>query len=76
MRRRLYRVAVLIAWHHKKIPAVANAIIGDTTTCPQTWPSERFDMIWVFERDAGQASWRFSQVPQLLLAGDSANPID
>jgi hypothetical protein len=67
---------VLIAWHHEKIPALANAIIGNATTCPQHWPDERFDMIWVFDRDTGQASWRFSQVPQLLLTGDTASPID
>jgi len=65
--------AVLISWHHEAIPAIANAIIGNATTCPQHWPGERFDVIWVF--DAGQSSWRFSQVPQLLLAGDADNPI-
>ena len=67
--------AVLISWHHEAIPAIANAILGNATTCPQHWPDERFDMIWVFDRNAGQSSWRFSQVPQLLLAGDSDNPI-
>jgi hypothetical protein len=66
---------VLIAWHHEKIPAVANALVGDATTCPQEWPIERFDMIWVFDRNAGQPSWSFFQVPQLLLAGDTAIPI-
>jgi hypothetical protein len=66
--------SVLIAWHHEKIPAVANAIIGDATTCPQHWPGERFDMIWVFDRTAGQA-WRFSEVPQSVLAGDTTTPI-
>jgi hypothetical protein len=67
--------AVLISWHHEAIPAIANAILGNATTCPQHWPGERFDMIWVFDRDAGQASWHFSQVPQLLLARDTASPI-
>ena len=67
--------AVLVAWHHEKIPALALAIIGNATTCPQHWPAERFDMIWVFDRNVGQPSWNFSQVPQLVLAGDTANPI-
>jgi len=67
--------AVLIAWHHEKIPAVANAIVGDARTCPQDWPNERFDMIWVFDREAGHAAWHFSQVPQLLIAGDIATSI-
>jgi hypothetical protein len=67
--------AVLIAWHREAIPAIANAIIGNGTTCPQHWPGERFDVIWVFDLEPGQSSWRFSQVPQLLLAGDTDNPI-
>jgi hypothetical protein len=67
--------AVLIAWHHEKIPAIANAIIGNGTTCPQHWPGERYDMIWVFDRNAEHGAWHFSQVPQSLLAGDRATPI-
>jgi hypothetical protein len=30
---------VLISWHHEAIPALANAIIGNPTTCPQHWPA-------------------------------------
>jgi hypothetical protein len=30
-------------------------------------------MIWVFTRKGG--GWAFTQVPQLLLAGDSPDPI-
>ena len=36
---------------------------------------ERFDMIWVFERAAGSSQRGFTQVPQLLLSGDRAEPI-
>jgi hypothetical protein len=64
---------VLIGWHHEAIPALANAILGNGETCPQEWPDGRFDVVWVFDR-AGDG-WRFSQVPQLLLAGDSSDPI-
>jgi hypothetical protein len=36
-------------------------------------PDDRFDVVWLFDRtDTG---WSFSQLPQLLLSGDSANPI-
>jgi hypothetical protein len=66
---------VLIAWHHEAIPALANAILGGDTMCPQHWPKERFDVVWVFDRAPGQVGWQFSQVPQMLLAGDSPNPI-
>ncbi len=64
---------VLIAWEHEAIPDIANGIVGNKTTCPQKWPGTRFDVVWVFDRQA--TSWNFHQVPQLLLAGDSAEPI-
>lgn len=63
---------VLIAWEHKRIHLIANAIMGDTTTCPQKWPGERFDLVWVFDRTSG-GGWNFSQVPQLLLPGDESS---
>jgi hypothetical protein len=65
---------VLIGWHHEKIPAIANAILGNSTTAPQHWPGKRFDMVWVFDlQDDG--TWKFDQVPQLVLYGDSDKPI-
>lgn len=67
---------VLIAWEHEDIaPTIVNAIVGNDTTCPQKWPGDRFDMVWVFDRDPSGTGWDFSQVPQLLLAGDSKEPI-
>jgi hypothetical protein len=66
---------VLIAWEHEAIPAIANLILGDNTTCPQQWPDSRFDLVWVFDRRKSGKGWTFSQVPQLLLAGDRKDPI-
>jgi hypothetical protein len=67
---------VLIAWEHEDIaPTIANAIVGDDKTCPQKWPGDRFDMVWVFDRQQTGTGWDFTQVPQLLLAGDSNAPI-
>ncbi|GAC1572392.1 MAG: hypothetical protein NVS3B7_03080 [Candidatus Elarobacter sp.] len=60
----------LIAWEHKRIPRIANALLDDETTAPQQWPDDRFDVVWVFDLDASSARYRFSQVPQLLLGGD------
>ena len=65
---------VLIAWHHEKIPAIANLILQNTAA-PQKWPGDRFDVAWIFTRDAPTAPWQFAQAPQLLLAGDSPNVI-
>jgi hypothetical protein len=46
---------------------IANAILGNKTSAPQRWPFSRFDLVWVFDDRGG---WSFTQVPQLLLAGD------
>lgn len=59
---------VLIAWEHQDIPGIANLVLGNSTTAPQKWPGDRFDIVWIFylQNDA----YLFSQVPQRLLAGD------
>jgi len=65
---------VLISWHHSHIPVLAKALCGVGLGCPDSWPDERFDVVWVLDRD-GAGVWRFSQVPQLLFAGDREEPI-
>ncbi len=64
----------LIAWKHLTMHVIADLVLGDRTTAPQFWPFERYDLVWVFDR-VGDA-WRFTQVPQLLLAGDRADGVD
>ncbi|HEU0051720.1 MAG TPA: hypothetical protein VFQ39_01040, partial [Longimicrobium sp.] len=59
----------LIAWQHQDIPTIANAIVGNDSTVPQQWPGDRFDLVWVFDLQPG-GTYSFTQVPQLLLAGD------
>ena len=66
---------VLICWQHEFIPEIANKILGNKTTAPQDWPEDRFDMVWVFDRDAATGHYDFKQVPQSLLMGDWAIPI-
>jgi hypothetical protein len=66
---------VLIAWEHQDIPSIVDLITGNKTTCPQTWPGDRFDLVWVLDRTDASGPWSFAQVPQLLLSGDSAQPI-
>jgi len=61
----------LVAWHHEAIPAIARSL--GAVDIPQRWPDDRFDVVWTFTRDG--SGWRFAQVPQLLLAGDRAEPI-
>ncbi len=67
--------SVLIAWEHEAIPAIANRITGDSKTCPQTWPEDRFDLVWVFDQGSAASRWSFGQVPQMLLPGDTRDLI-
>lgn len=66
---------VLICWQYEFIPQIANHILGNRTTAPQDWPEDRFDVVWVFDRDTATAQYSFKQVPQSLLMGDWATPI-
>jgi len=66
---------VLIAWQHEAIPGIANQILGNTTTCPQAWSGDRFDLVWVFDRLPNDQGWAFTQVPQMLLPGDKKDSI-
>ena len=66
---------VLISWEHHLIPSLANMLIGDTTTAPQVWPDDRFDVVWLIESRVGDRPAVFRQIPQVLLAGDRASTI-
>jgi hypothetical protein len=70
---------VLIAWQHEAIFAIAQGIVAANPPeggLPTKWPGDRFDLVWVFDQPAeGGQSWRFTQIPQLLLPGDSATVI-
>jgi hypothetical protein len=61
---------VLICWQHEQIPIIAGLLLGKDASFPQTWPAERYDLYWFFLPVEG--GWRFGQMPQLLLAGDSS----
>jgi hypothetical protein len=64
----------LICWEHHNIPAIAAALpTAPGTVTPQTWPGDRFDVIWTFTLDpaAAPVQYTFGQVPQQLLSGDS-----
>ena len=65
----------LIAWKHDGLPVLAGLVSGGRVECPSKWPDDRFDVVWLFERANPLQPWRFSQVPQLLLPGDRADPI-
>jgi hypothetical protein len=62
---------VLVGWRYDTLPDLASAI--GATGVPADWPASRFDMTWVLEK-SGEA-WRLTQVPQLLMPGDRAEPM-
>jgi hypothetical protein len=64
----------LICWEHTAIPTIANNIlpIAAGTQIPQTWPGARFDVVWSFAYDTNTSEYVFSQLPQMVLAGDSS----
>lgn len=66
---------VLICWQHELLPKIAARILGNKTTAPHEWPEDRYDMVWVFDRDDASGNYGFKQVPQNLLMGDWAIPI-
>jgi hypothetical protein len=66
---------VLISWQHDFLPLIANRILGNSTMVAQKWPVGRFDMVWVFDRDPKSGTYKFKEVPQCLLSGDSTTPI-
>lgn len=60
--------ATLVAWEHERIPDIVAGLGDVRPTPPSTWPGDRFDLVWVFDRSGG--GWTFTQVPQRLLPGD------
>lgn len=68
--------AVVIAWEHKHIPALAVALLGDAGAVPGHWPDDRFDICWIFEPTEADPGYAFRQLPQMLLAGDRAEVVD
>lgn len=81
---------VLICWQHEDIlpkqsgdDSIVGELIRQTGSDPKKlgvpkgpWPGDRYDMVFVFDRPSGSGVFTsFTQVPQMLLAGDSPEPI-
>jgi hypothetical protein len=68
----------LICWEHTAIAEIANAItpVATGTVIPQTWPDDRYDVVWSFARKAGSTDpYVFHQIPEMLLSVDLDAPI-
>jgi hypothetical protein len=69
------RGVVMICWQREYIPEIARKILDDRKIAPVDWPEDRFDLIWVFDLDRSSGRYKFKQVPQKLLMGDSGTLI-
>jgi broad specificity phosphatase PhoE len=58
---------VLVSWEHHRILDIV-AQLPHTPAAPANWPDGRFDIVWILDRVGD--TWKFSQLPQMLLAGD------
>lgn len=65
---------VLAAWRRTDIPVIAGQIVPGVPV-PDRWPGKRYDVVWVFDLNDDGTTYRFSQVPQVLLPSDLATPI-
>ena len=65
---------VLVAWEHDALIDIARGILGSHHDCPSRWPDDRFDLVWVL--DHTPSGWTFTQVPQMVLAGDQNTVIE
>lgn len=65
----------LVSWQHEAIPLIATLILGSAKGVPRRWASNRFDVVWRFTSSKNGKTWRFDQVCQMVLAGDSSKPI-
>ena len=63
---------LLIVWEHDEIITLTHCL-SSSPNIPKKWPSDRFDMVFVLSPN--RENYDFSQVPQLLLKGDTAVPI-
>jgi hypothetical protein len=69
------RGPVLMCWQREYIPEIASYILDTDKGVPELWPEDRFDLIWVFDLDLRSNRYKFKQIPQRLLMGDSTAPI-
>lgn len=57
---------VLVAWEHSVIPKLVAALPDSPPGVPAEWPKHRYDLVWIFDREAD--GWRFTEREQDVLA--------
>jgi broad specificity phosphatase PhoE len=69
--RKYDRHTVLICWEHKVIPEIAKEF--DAEDAPQKWRGNAFDRTWVLKATKNGHQYKFQDLPQKLMFGDSKN---
>ncbi|EDP95803.1 hypothetical protein U8527_11820 [Kordia algicida OT-1] len=60
---------IVIAWQHTDIEAISNAF-GAQNVPTSKWPGDCFDLVWKLTYN-GDKTYSLTQIPQLLMYGDS-----
>ncbi len=64
---------VAISWQHTDIEAIANAF-GTKNVPTSPWPEDCFDLVWKLTYN-GDKTYTLTQIPQLLMYGDTDQTI-
>lgn len=63
----------LVCWQHENIAAIASGLEPTPTRAPNSWPGDRFNLMFRFQRQSfGTGAWAFDQLAPILLKDDSA----
>ena len=61
----------VVCWQHAALVEFANCLASDTA--PTDWPQDRFDILWIFHRDAPDHPYSFERVDQDVVADANAD---
>lgn len=64
----------LVCAEHSAIPALVKTFGTIKPKPPKKWPDDRYDVFLVLTSSDGK-TWALTQVPQMLMPGDTAKPI-
>lgn len=73
-----HKGTIVVCWQHQGLADLVRAIARPQRSAALPpgwrWPPERYDVIWSLQRDVPGGRWRFVELCQRLLAGDSDQP--
>ena len=64
------RLPALVVWEHSAIAEIVDRLDGPVSPKLKGWPDNRYDVVLVCR--ATKSGWKLTQVPELVLPGDSS----